>query len=89
MVSIWCLIHFICIKPANFAKNEMQNFGKNMSDFQKSTKKAYNSVYFRKNDFRRKKGISNFFVKSISCPKKSPKNISCPKNLAQKISCPK
>ena len=55
MVSIWCLIHFICIKPANFAKNEMQNFGKNMSDFQKSTKKAYNSVYFRKNDFRRRK----------------------------------
>ena len=44
MVSIWCLIHFICIKPADFAKNEMQNFEKNMSDFQKSTTKAYNSV---------------------------------------------
>ena len=71
--SIWFvfgILHFICQKPADFVKNEMQNFGKNMSDFQKSTKKAYNSVYFRKNDFRRKKGITNFFVESISCPKK-------------------
>ena len=48
MVSYGCLIHFICQKPADFAKNEMQNFEKNMSDFQKSKKKAYNSVHFRK-----------------------------------------
>ena len=51
--SIWFvfgILHFICQKTADFVKNEMQNFGKNMSDFQKSTKKAYNSVYFRKNE---------------------------------------
>ena len=56
--SIWFvfgILHFICQKTADFAKNEMHKFGKNMSDFQNSTKKAYNSVYFRKNDFRRKK----------------------------------
>ena len=46
MVSIWCLIHFICIKPADFAKNEMQNFEKNMYDFQKSTKKGEEAYIF-------------------------------------------
>ena len=46
MVSIWCLIHFIYIKPADFAKNEMQNFEKNMYDFQKSTKKGEEAYIF-------------------------------------------
>ena len=46
MVSIQCLIHFIYIKPADFAKNKMQNFEKNIYDFQKSTKKGEKAYIF-------------------------------------------
>ena len=52
---VFGILHFVRQNPGDFAKIEMQNFGKNISDFQKITKKAYNSVYFRKNDFRRRK----------------------------------
>ena len=45
---VFGILHFVRQNPGDFAKIEMQNFGKNISDFQKITKKAYNSVYFRK-----------------------------------------
>ena len=40
--SIWFvfgILHFICQKTADFAKNEMQKFGENMSDFKKARRK--------------------------------------------------
>ena len=43
--SIWFvfgILHFICQKTADFAKNEMQKFGKNMSEFGFSPKWAQN-----------------------------------------------
>ena len=65
MVYIWCLIHFICTNPADFDKNEMQFFEKNMSDFQKSTKKHIIQYILENNNFRIIKyvGSSLIFLK--------------------------
>ena len=47
--SIWFvfgILHSVCQNPCDFAKNEMQNFEKNMYDFQKSTKKGEKAYIF-------------------------------------------
>ena len=51
---VFGILHFVRQNPGDFAKIEMQNFEKNMYDFQKCTKKGekhINSVYFGENIF--------------------------------------